>query len=88
MVVPDARRKVVQQLEALRHEVIDKALKEFPNRQARPVTAYPNFDKQSGAWLLALPGPVNGLSSAVFAETLCAHLCLSSPAVVNSGCLW
>ena len=30
-------------------------------------------------WLLALPGPHSGLSSQVFSETMCAHLCLPSP---------
>ena len=79
------RRKVVQQREALRHEVLEKALKQHHDRAARPVTAYQNFDKLSGAWLLALPGSANGLSAAVFAESLCAHLCLPSPAVMGSG---
>ena len=75
----------MQQREALRHEVLEKALKLHNDRSARPVTAYQNFDKLSGAWLLALPGSMNGLSSAVFAESLCAHLCLPSPAVMGSG---
>ena len=79
------RRKIVQQRESLRHEVLDKALKEHPDRNARPVTAYLNFDKMSGAWLLALPGSMNGLSSTVFAEAVCAHLCLPSPAVTGSS---
>ena len=65
------RRKAVQQRESLRH--------------ARPVTAYQNLDKLSVAWLLALPGSMNRLSSAVFAESLCAHMCLPSPAVMGSG---
>ena len=79
------RRKVVQQREGLRHEVLAKALKEHPDRLARPVTVFPNFDKLSGAWLLALPGSVNGLSATVFAETMAAHLCLPSPSVMGSG---
>ena len=78
------RRKAVQQREALRHEVLQKALKEHPDRNARPVTAYPNLDKLSGAWLLSLPGSTNGLSAPVFAEAMSAHLCLPSPAVVGS----
>ena len=61
------RRKATQQREGLRHEVLEKALKEYPDRNARPVTVYPNFDKLSGAWLLALPGSTNGLSGIVFA---------------------
>ena len=78
------RKKTVQQREALRHEVLEKALKEHSDKNARPVTAYPNLDKLSGAWLLTLPGSTNGLSAPVFAEALSAHLCLPSPAVVGS----
>merc|ERR1712082_341330 len=64
---------------------MSKALMEHPDREARPVTAFPNFDKMSGAWMLALPGPITGLSSPVFAEAMAAHLCVGSPAVVASG---
>ena len=79
------RRKLVQQRESLRHKVLSKFLLEYPDRNFRPVTAYPNFDKLSGAWLLALPGFSTGLSTPVFAEALAAHLCLPSPAVQESG---
>ena len=79
------RRKVVQQREGLRHEILSKVMKEHGDRQARPVTVFPNFDKLSGAWLLALPGPENGLSATVFTESMAAHLCLPSPAVVAGG---
>ena len=58
---------------------------EHPDRKARPVTAYLNFDKTSSAWILALPGPLTGLSNSVFREAMAAHLCLDSPAVVASG---
>ena len=79
------RRKLVQQREYLRHQVLAKALKEFPDRDFRPATVYQNFDKLSGAWLLALPGSSTGLSSPVFAEAMAAHLCLPSPAMLESG---
>ena len=79
------RRKLVQQREALRHQVLTKALKEHPDRTFRPATVFQNFDKLSGAWLLALPGSSTGLSSPVFAEAMAAHLCLPSPAVQDSG---
>ena len=75
------RRAAVQQREGLRHEVLTLALKRHGDREARPVTVFQNFDKISGAWLLALPGPDNGLSSPVFSEAMAAHLCLPSPAV-------
>ena len=79
------RRKVVQQREGLRQEVLTKALREHPDRLARPVTVFPNFDKLSGAWLLSLPGPSTGLSTPVFSEAMAAHLCLESPAMRSSG---
>ena len=46
---------------------------------------FQNFDKLSGAWLLALPGPDTGLATKVFAVAMAAHLCLPSPAVVAGG---
>ena len=64
------RRKIVQQKELLRHKVLSKALQDHPDRQFRPATVFPNFDKLSGAWLLALPGSSTGLSSPVFAEAM------------------
>ena len=73
------RRKLVQQREGLRQEVLAKALKEHNDRFARPVTVYPNFDKLSGAWLLSLPGPNTGIPTALFCEAMAAHLCLKSP---------
>ena len=79
------RRAVVQQRQGLRHEVLSKSLERHGDRQARPVTVFQNFDKTSGAWLLALPGPDTGLSSPVFTEAMAAHLCLHSPAVIAGG---
>ena len=65
--------------------MISLALQNHTDREARPVTVYPNFDKLSRAWLLALPGPHTGLTSKVFAEAMAAHLCLPSPTVTASG---
>ena len=79
------RRLVTQQREELRHKVLTLGLEKHVDRQARPVTVFQNFDKLSGAWLLALPGPKTGLSSAVFVEAFAAHLCLPSPAVTSGG---
>jgi hypothetical protein len=76
---------IVQQREGLRHEVLTLALQRHGDRLARPVTVFQNFDKLSGAWLLALPGPDTGLSAKVFTEAMAAHLCLPSPAVVTGG---
>ena len=79
------RRLVVQQREGLRHEVLALALQRHRDREARPVFVFQNFDKLSGAWLLALPGRDTGLSSQVFTEAMAAHLCLPSPAVAAGG---
>jgi hypothetical protein len=76
---------VVQQREHLRHEVLTLALERHTDRKARPVTVYQNFDKLSGAWILALPGPDTGISSKAFTEAMASHLCLPSPSVVLGG---
>ena len=74
------RKKVTEQREKLRGSVLGKALGLHHDRLARPVLAWPQFDKLSSAWLLSLPGPHTGLASSVFTEAMCAHLCLPSPA--------
>ena len=64
-----------------------KSLEEYPNREARPVTAFPNLadDKVAGRWSLSVPSSNLGLSDSVFKEALSAHLCLPSPAIVDRG---
>ena len=74
------RKKLVEQREVLRGSVLSKALEAYPDQAARPVWVWPQMDKLSAAWLLALPGPQNGLTSAVFSEAMCMNLCLPSPA--------
>ena len=70
-------------MEGLRYEYMCKSLDAYPDREARPVTAFPNLadDKVAGRWLLASPGSLLCLSSSVVREALSAHLCLPSPAV-------
>ena len=72
------RRVVTEQREVLRHEVLKPALSSYLYRQARPVIAFQNNDKTSGAWLLSRPGPLTGLSNSVFYEAMAAHLCCPS----------
>ena len=81
------RTKAVQQREALRHKLLERALSIHPARDARPVTAFQNIadDKCAGSWLLALPGRENNLSCSVFKEALSTHLCLPSPAIRAGG---
>ena len=51
------RTKLVQQREGLRHQILEKGLKNHADRDARPVFAYQNVadDKCAGSWLLAIP---------------------------------
>jgi hypothetical protein len=81
------RGKVVQQLEGLRHKLLTRALATHPDRDARPVTVFPNVadDKCAGSWLLALPSPDLAMSAATFKEALSSHLCLPSPALREGG---
>ena len=74
------RALVVKQKEELREAVISKALRQHPNQAARPVWVFPQFDKQSQAWILATPNPHTFLPSPIFREAMAAHLCLPSPA--------
>ena len=68
------RRMAVQQLEALRHQVLTRVLEDHPDPLVRPVMAYPNIsgDECAGAWLLATPSRDLGLSTFVFQEALSA----------------
>ena len=77
------RTKIVQQREGLRHQMLEKALKTHPDRDARPVTVYQNVsdDKCAGSWLLAIPSRDNCLSTKVFREAMSSHLCMGSPAL-------
>ena len=81
------RRKVVEQREGLRHELLTWSLAKHQDRLARPVTAYQNIsdDKVAGRWLLATPGSELNISGSAFQEAMSAHLCLPSPAIVNGG---
>ena len=74
------RKAVVEQREMTRGKVLAKCLKEYHDRLARPTWSWPQRDKLSSQWLLALPAPGSDMSSAVFAEAFASHLCLPSPA--------
>ena len=43
------------------------------------MTTFPNFDKLSEAWILALL--LTGLPCRTFSKAMAAHLCLLSPVV-------
>ena len=77
------RKMIVQRGEELHGLVLARALELHPNQQARPVLVWPQLDKLSASWLLALPGPDTGMSRLVFKEAMCSHLCLPSPACLD-----
>ena len=54
------RQIVTEQREEWREALLAEALKQHGDQAARPVLAYPQFDKLSTAWKLALPGPTMG----------------------------
>lgn len=74
------RQALTKQREELKEAVMREALERYPDVSARPVRAYPQFDKLSTAWKLSLPGVTNGLTTPVFKEVMAMHLCLPSPA--------
>lgn len=74
------RHVVTEQQVELREAVVAEALRVHGDQTARPLLMYPQLDKLSIAWKLALPGPTSGLTTPVFKEVLAQALCLPSPA--------
>ena len=74
------RQELTKEREELQEAVLREALMRHTDQSARPVNAYPQYDKLSTAWKLSLPGVTNGLSTPVFHEVMPMHLCLPSPA--------
>ena len=70
------RRLILEQVEQLRGKVLNKALENYQDQEARPCWSWMGRDKQSSSWLLRL----NGLSGPEFSESAAALLCLPSPA--------
>ena len=54
-----SRQAVTEQREELREAVLREALLRHPDQTARPAIAYPQFDKISTAWKLALPDRID-----------------------------
>ena len=81
------RKLVVEQLEKMWGKILKTSLDHQADRRVRPVMSWPQRDKLSSAWLLALPAGDTCLSSPVFAEAAAALLCLPSPACADKiGC--
>ena len=74
------RMIITAQMESLKLKVLVKSLEQQEDRKARPVWSWPNRDKLTTSWLLALPGPHTSLTNTIFQEGLAMVLCLPSPA--------
>ena len=74
------RRRLGEAREQLMGRVLQRALLLHPDQSSGPVSSWKERDKLSTAWLLSLPGPHYGISSAVFTEALATLLCSPSPA--------
>ena len=72
------RAIMVQEMERLRSDALDKVLKELPNQGERAVLVRQNADKLSTAFLLTRPGPHTGIPSVHFSEQLLALLAVPS----------
>lgn len=67
--------------EAAVAKCLEKAMRCYPDQEARPVIVLPEKDKLSTGWLLALPGPDTTLDSAEFSQAMETLLFLPCSAV-------
>ena len=74
------RGEIIQSRECLMGRLLAEGLERLPNQETRPVWSWPERDKLSSQWLLALPGPDSSLTSEEFTQCIEAHLCLPSTA--------
>ena len=56
--------------------VIGSFLGNYIDQSARLELTRPRMNKISSIWRLSLPGPQNGMSSAIFNEAMRMHFCL------------
>ena len=77
------RMAITNQVEGLKLKVMDAYLQGRRERRdkARPVWSWPQRDKLTSAWLLALPtSGATSLTTPIYREGLAMVLCLPSPA--------
>ena len=72
------RAEVTKEREKLRVDVLEKALENYEDPNARTVMSWKQRDKLSSAFLLDIPGPHSSLSSPIFCEAVAAMLCVPS----------
>ena len=74
------RSLIVEHRERTMGRLLEEGLSRHPDQAARPVWSWPQRDKHTSQWTLALPGQSTMLSSEEFSECVAAMLCLGSPA--------
>ena len=78
--VQSCMQDLTKQGEELKEVMVREALVRHPDASARPVRAYPPFDKLLTAWKLSLPRFTNGLTTPVSQEGMAIHAPVSSVA--------
>ena len=63
--------------------LLKEGLLHHPDQEARPVWSWPERDKLSSQWLLALPGHDSSITSEEFTQCVEALLCLPSTACAS-----
>ena len=74
-----SRKKIVEAIEQQRSKILNKAVLEYHDQEARPCWSWQDRDKQSSSWLVT----ITGLSGPEFAEAAATMLCLPSPACAS-----
>ena len=74
------RARIQEQRERMMGRLLTEGLLHHPDQESRPVWSWPERDKLSSQWLLALPGHDTSLTSEEFTQCVEALLCLPSTA--------
>lgn len=74
------RATIQKHRERMMGRLLKEGLLHYPDQEARPVWSWPERDKLSSQWLLALPGHDSSLTSEEFTQCVETILCLPSTA--------
>lgn len=77
--IRQTRRIITEQRDKAWYAVTDFFLREVADQSCRPALTGKQRDRICGQWLLALPGPVNGLDATQFSEAFATYTCLPTP---------
>ena len=77
------RHLLTEKREIMLGHLLDKVLDDHDDQSLRPVWSWPERDKLSSHWVLALPRDDSRLTNGEFAECMAKMLCLPSPACLS-----